>query len=102
MLQPLDGPSDQTSVSVDTITVVEAKVGGSPLAERKVVTLQPTDGKIRVYFGDGGAAPSAATVASDGLLQFKNAKESYEASDSQSVYILAETGTVNVIVVERA
>lgn len=102
MLFPLDGPSAQTSVSVDTTTVQEVKVGGSVLSERKVITLQPLNGQIRVYFGDGVTTPVAATVASNGLLHFNKAKESYEASDSQPVYILAEAGTVNVIIIERA
>jgi len=101
MFQPLDGPADQGIISVDTVTVKEVKIGGSALAERKVITIQPTDGKIRVYFGDG-TTPTAGTVATDGFLHFNKAKETYEATDSQQVWILAEAGTVSVNVAERA
>ena len=101
MLLPLDGPSLQAVLPVGTATVVEAKVGGSDLSERKAVTLQPLTGKVYVYFGGDAGMPSAATVIANGLLLFKNAKETYEASNSQSIYLLAVTGTVNIVVVER-
>lgn len=102
MYQPLDGPSAQTKLtSVGTITPVEVKVGSNPLTDRAVITMQPT-GNMKVYFSDGGAAPSAATVLANGLDHYKNAKESYEAGDQQKVYILAATGTIDVVIVERA
>ena len=101
MFQPLDGPSLQDKITVDTTTVQELKSGGSALEERKVVTIQP-DGRIYVYFGDGSSTPSAATVVADGFLQFKDSKETYEASESQPVFVLAVTGTVNVRFAERA
>lgn len=101
MYQPLDGPSAQIKLtSVGTVTVVEVKAGASPLVDRRVVTIQP-NGKIKVYFGDG-TTPSAATVAANGFDHFKDAKETYEAGEKQKVYILAVSGTVNVIIVERA
>lgn len=102
MLLPLDGPSIQGLLSVDTSTVQEVKVGGSPLSERKVVTLQPKDGRVYVYFGDGVTTPNAATVAASGILIFKNAMISYEASESQHIFMLAVSGTVNVAIIERA
>lgn len=102
MFQPLDGPSAQVKISgVDTITPIIVKVGVNALSERAVITLQPT-GKMKVYFGDGANTPSAATVLADGLDHFKDAKETYEAGERQVVYILAATGTIDVIVVERA
>jgi len=101
MLQPLDGPSSQGVISVDTITVKEAKIGGSALIERKVITMQG-DGKFYVYFGDGVSTPSAATVTSDGFVQFKNATQSWEAGELQKVYLIADSGTVNVRISERA
>jgi hypothetical protein len=102
MFEPLDGPSTQIKLSaVGTVTVVEAKVGASRFTDRKVVTLQPT-GKIYVYFGDGITTPSAATVAANGLIHFKDAKESYEAGERQPLFLLSVTGSVDVIVVERA
>lgn len=101
MFQALDGPSAQTKLaSVGTVTVVEARVGATALTDRQVVTLQP-DGNMKVYFGDG-TVPSAATVLANGLDHFKSAKETYEAGQKQIIYLLAVTGTINVIVVERA
>jgi hypothetical protein len=101
MFQPLDGPSVQVKkTSVGTVTVVEAKVGASVHPERAVVTMQPS-GNMKVYFGDG-TTPSAATVLANGLDHFKNAKETYEAGAQQQIWILAATGTIDVIVVERA
>lgn len=101
MFQPLDGPSAQTKItSVGTVTPVEVKVGASALTDRQVITLQP-NGNMKVYFGDG-VVPSAATVLANGLDHFKNAKETYEAGEKQKVYVLAATGTIDVVVVERA
>lgn len=102
MLKPLDGPADQTTLTVDTTTVQEAKVGASAFPERGVVTIQPVDGKIYVYFGDGSITPSAATVIADGFEHPKTALRSYEAGPKQPVFILAQSGTVNVKIAERA
>ena len=101
MFQPLDGPSVQGKLtSVGTGAVVEAKVGGSPLTDRQVITLQPT-GNMKVYFGDG-TVPSPATVLANGFDHFKNTKETYEAGEKQKVYVLAASGTVDVVIAERA
>lgn len=102
MFQPLDGPSIQGKLTaVDTITAVEAKVGASPLVDRSVVTMQP-DGDMKVYFAEDGVVPSAATVLANGFDHYKNTKESYEAGPKQKIYVLAKSGTINVIVAERA
>lgn len=100
--QPLDGPSSQDRVSVTSSTVKELKVGASALSERQVITIQPIDGNLWVYFGDGVSTPSAGTVSSKGLKHLKMAKESYEAGERQPVFILSESGTVSVTFVERA
>ena len=103
MFEPLDGPATQGKlIGVNTSTVVEVKVGASRFTDRKVVTIQPLTGKIYVYFGDGTTTPSAATVAANGFIHFKNAKESYEAGEKQPLFILSLTGTTDVIIVERA
>lgn len=104
MLQPLDGPSKQYKVTVTTGTVrkIEEIVSGGAMEERQVVTLQPLTGRIRVYFGDGDSTPSAGTVSSDGMIQYNKSKESYEASETQDVFIVADSGSVDVIVIERA
>lgn len=103
MLQPLDGPAAQGLLSsVGTSTPVEVKVGASALTDRKLVTLQG-DGKFYVYFGDDSAsAPSAADVENNGFLQFKDQVQSYEAGDRQPIYVLADSGTVDIRIAERA
>jgi hypothetical protein len=101
-MSALDGPSKQGIISATTATVTEVKISASAFDERKVVTLQPLGGTIRVYFADEGVVPSAATVDSDGLRHFKNQKDTYEAACTQTIYIVAESGTFNVVLVERA
>jgi|TARA_R110000851_G_scaffold293070_3_gene447634 hypothetical protein len=102
MLQPLDGPSKSFKLSsVGVTTPVEVFATGSAFPERKVITLQ-SDGKFYIYFADEGEVPNAATVSANGFIQYKNAKESYEASGSQAVFVLAVTGTVDIRGTERA
>jgi hypothetical protein len=101
MLLPLDGPSKSFVIAVTDAAVSEVKAGASVFEERKVITLQG-DGKFYVYFADEGETPTTTDVSTKGFIQYKNAKESYEAAGSQAVYILADTGTVNVRGTERA
>lgn len=101
MFQPLDGPSLQGSVSVNTSTPQEVKVGSSALADRKVVSIQPLDGKIWVYFGQEGITPSASTVQNNGFYQAKRSLRSYEAGNRQTIWILAQASTVDVKIAER-
>lgn len=102
MLQPLDGPSLQYKLAVTDSTVkkVEVSVGAGAFDGRKVITIQPIGGRIRVYFGDE-TTPSVSTVSDDGFLHFNRSRDSYEANASQDVFILAESGSVDVIIAER-
>ena len=99
---PLDGPASQDRVAVTTGTVTELKVAASALADRQVITVQPVDGNIWVYFGNGSSTPSAATVSAKGFKVVKMSKESFEAGERQQLFIVAESGTVNVTFTERA
>lgn len=101
MFEPLDGPSAQIKLTVGTAAPVEAKVSTNSLPERKVITLQPA-GRMRIYFGDETTIPNAATVLANGFIHFKDAKESYEAGPKQRVWLLSESGTIDVILAERA
>ena len=102
MLQPLDGPSKQFILAaVTTTTPVEVKAGATSFAERKIITLQ-ADSKFYIYFADEGETPTAGDITSKGFIQYKNAKESYEATGSQAVFVLSEVGTVNIRGAERA
>ncbi len=107
MLQPLDGPSKQFAVTINDTTPVEVKAGASAFAERKVITLQNSKedtnmGAFYVYFADEGEVPSQADVSSKGFTQSKNSKETYEATGSQAVYIMAISGSVDIRGAERA
>lgn len=101
--QPLDGPAAQGQESVTDSTVFEVKKNASTLSEREVVTILPLDGQIWVYLGDDTAsAPSAITVKSDGFPQFTRSMRTYEAGPRQPIYIVSDTGTVDVRYAERA
>jgi hypothetical protein len=93
-LQPLDGPATYASISVTT-TPIELKVGGSPFDERKVVTLQPIDG--RVYYGYDNSVSS-----STGTLVFKKMIYPLEVSPDLPVWLVADSGTVDVRITEVA
>jgi hypothetical protein len=100
--QPLDGPAKQYSLSVGDSAVLEVvKTSESALNGRSVVTIYPIDGKIWVYFGDGINTPSASTVKSDGFPHPKTAR-SYEAGHLQPLFIVSDSGTVDVRIAERA
>jgi hypothetical protein len=102
MLLPLDGPTKQDSISVTTASFVEVKVGASAFSERKVITIQPLSFMIKVYFADAGETVTNSTVLNKGFEHPKKSIRSYEASESQKVYMIAVGGTTNVIVAERA
>lgn len=101
MLLPLDGPSLQGQQSVTDSTVFRVRVGSQEFKERDVVSLQPLDGKIWLFFGDGSTVPTAATVKSQGFPIPKGSYRSIEASDTQELYIVADSGTVDVRYAER-
>jgi hypothetical protein len=102
MFQPLDGPSKQGSISVNASTPQRVKVDTNELADRKVVTIQPLDGKLWVYFGEEGVTPTASDLQTKGFYHAKRSKESYEAGQRQQIWILAQAGTVDVRFAERA
>jgi hypothetical protein len=91
---PLDGPSVEAELSVGT-TPVEIKAGASASEERKVVTFEAQDGRVRWGFTN-------SITSSKGFVGFKNRLTTVEASATQSVWIVAETGTVKVYIAERS
>ena len=94
MLQPLDGPGI-SGVLVVTTTAVEVKVGAVVLDERKALTITPTDGKI--WYGY-----SNAVTSSTGIRVTKNQVLFLEAAQSLPVWIVTNTGTVDVRIAEIA
>jgi len=90
----LDGPSAQDLIAVTNVES-EAKVGASVLEERKVITIQPQDGDVRVLFVSGLASNHGIEVSKGDIFSF-------EASASQPVYLITDSGTTNVVLIERA
>lgn len=90
---PLNGPGTQTSISVST-TPVEVKVGASRFDQRYVITIQPLDGDV--YFG----YDSGTLTSSTGTKIFQGQYFPLEASDSLPVYVVADSGTVDVRITE--
>jgi hypothetical protein len=102
-LLPLDGPSKQFAVALTDSTAVEVKDGANPaISERKIITILPTDGKIYIYFGNGVDTPTANDIQTKGFPHPKGAIRSYEATNTQDVWIVADTGTVDVRIAERS
>jgi hypothetical protein len=97
----LDGPTLQDQENVTSTTVFRVKVGTSEFQERDVVTIFPVDGLIWVFFGDNVTVPTAANVKAKGFPQPKGSLRTYEAASSQEIYIVADTGTVDVRYAER-
>lgn len=95
MLQPLDGPGVYKAISV-TDTPQEVKVDGTVLEERKVLTLQPTDGDIYYGYDDQVDEDNGTRIFQGQWIQI-------EASESLPVWIVASTGeTVDVRITEVA
>lgn len=97
------GPSSQAALLLTDSTVTELTVGVGALGSRQLITLQCATSDIYVWFGDSGAgAPSLATVTTNGLTLFQNAKETYEAVANQPVYAVSVASAASVVLVERA
>lgn len=101
MYLALDGPSLQDRVSVTDSTVFRVKVGSIEFDDRNVIAIQPLNGDIRLFFGDGVTIPDANTVKTKGFPIREESFRSYEATSTQQVFIVAEFGTVDVVFAER-
>jgi hypothetical protein len=91
-LLPLDGPATYANLSVST-TAVEVKASTSVLSERKIVTIQPLDGEV--YFGY-----DSSVTSSNGTKIFKGQVYPLEAGELLNVFIVADSGTVDVRITE--
>lgn len=102
---PVDASANREQFSVDrlnnggvsatlavTTTPVEAKVGASALTERKVLSVQPLDGKI--FWG--------YTNVSQPFELAKLQPASWTAGPGTPIWIVAASGTVDVAVGEAA
>lgn len=102
MFLPLDGPSLQDSLSVTNTVVQEIKSGVSAYDGRQVVTFQPLDDSVYIYFGDGQTTPSAATVQADGFYFTQNGIYTVEATYRQPVFVVAANSTADLRFAERS
>ena len=84
-----------STISVST-SAVEVKVGGTALANRKVLTILPEDGGP-VYFGF-----SNAVTSSSGTPIYKRQLLTMRVSDDVAVWLIAESGTIDVRITEGA
>jgi len=91
MLQPLDGPAVYGAKTVTT-SAQEIKVGGSALEERKVITIQPTDGEIWFGYNSSVTSSTGTKIHEGQLIQI-------EASESLPVWMVSG-GSVNVRITE--
>jgi len=94
-LLPLDGPAVYKSLSVGDSTPVEVKVGASVQSERKIVTIQPIDGIV--YYGY-----DTNLTSSNGTKIFKGQWIQLEVGEMLSIYLISDSGTVDVRITEVA
>ena len=92
MLLNLDGPATYGALSV-TPTPSEVKVEASALEERRVITIQPVDGAV--WFGY-----NSSVTSSTGTKIYKGQIYALEATDNLTVYVVADSGTVDVRITE--
>ena len=101
MYSPLDGPSSQGASLVTSSVVFRVKLGATEQEDRQVVSIMPLTGNIWVMFGDGITTPNAVTVKDRGFPQLKGALRTYEASNRQFIFIVADSVTTDVRFAER-
>jgi len=87
----LNGPALPGVLSVST--AVEVKVGASRQDDRRVVTIQPTDGDIYWGFDNTVSTTTGFLIRKWQLIQL-------EASDLLPIWVVAATGTVDVRIAE--
>ena len=87
----LNGPALPGVLSVST--AVEVKVGASRQDDRRVVTIQPTDGDIYWGFDNTVSTTTGFLIRKWQLIQL-------EASDLLPIWVIAATGTVDVRIAE--
>lgn len=101
MFQPLDGPSVQGAISVTNSLVKELKVNASVFPDRLIISFQPLNGNVYIYFGDGVNTPSVSDMQTKGFVYYQNNIYEIEASVGQPIFVLAVSTTVNLILAER-
>ena len=89
---PLNGPALYGAITVTT-TPQLIKVGADNLEDRKVITIQAIDGDV--YFGyDNSVDHTTGTLINEGQYF------PLEATNQLDVYIVCETGTIDVRITE--
>jgi hypothetical protein len=87
------GTGTQAALTVGT-SAVEVKVGGSPLSNRKLVTLY-NNSNTTIYWGF-----TSGVTTSTGTPIFKNQLYTWIAGSSQSIYVIAGSAGNNTRITE--
>ena len=90
----LDGPGNNTAISVTT-TAVEVKVGGSALLDRKAVVIQPLNGDVFWGYDSG-------TTSTTGFKIFQDNTVYIQATDALPIYLVAAAGSIDTRIGEVA
>lgn len=89
------GTGTQGAITVTT-SVIEAKVGGSRLSNRKLLTVY-NNGNNTIYWGY-----TSGVTSSNGTPIVKNQQAVWDIGDDQAIYLIAGSGSNNVRVTEGA
>lgn len=92
MYQPIDGPVTYSNINVST-TAVELKVGASPADDRKVMIIQALGNRVYIGF-------DSSVTTSNGIELSKRQTLFLEVSDQVNVWAIANSGTIDVRIVE--
>jgi hypothetical protein len=86
---------EHINLSVSSASAVQAKVGASPLADRKLLVITNLGNKTVFYGGSG-------VTSSNGQVLLKTQTVSIPCSEAVLVFLIAERGTQDVRVAEYA
>jgi hypothetical protein len=90
----LNGPGIFDTINVTDATPIEIKVGATRSDGRRVISVQPLDGKV--HLGYDNTVTSTKTF----LTVTKNRFFQLEASDLLAIWMVADSGTVAVNISE--
>lgn len=88
-----------STVKTVSTTEVEARVGGSPLADRQELIIYNDDSSITIFFGPTGVTTSGANK---GIPIAPGEAQNIQIGPDLSVFMIAGSSNSNVIVQELA
>lgn len=90
-----EGTGVQAAITVST-TAIEAKVGASPLSNRKLLTVYNNSNQT-IYWGF-----TSGVLTTTGTPIVKGQQASWDVGDNQSIFLIASTGSNDVRITEGA